>query len=31
MVDWTDAERAAIAGLWGKINPDEIGPQALAR
>ncbi|XP_063043102.1 hemoglobin subunit beta-like [Engraulis encrasicolus] len=31
MVDWTDAERAAIAGLWGKLNPDEVGPQALAR
>ncbi|KAG5279285.1 hypothetical protein AALO_G00076100 [Alosa alosa] len=31
MVDWTDAERSAIAALWGKINPDEIGPQALAR
>ncbi|KAL2101533.1 hypothetical protein ACEWY4_003294 [Coilia grayii] len=31
MVHWTDAERSAIIGLWGKINPDEIGPQALAR
>ena len=31
MVDWTDAERAAIVSLWGKINVAEIGPQALAR
>ncbi|XP_036409331.1 hemoglobin subunit beta-like [Megalops cyprinoides] len=31
MVEWTDAERKAITGLWGKINVDEIGPQALAR
>ncbi|KAI1883940.1 hypothetical protein AGOR_G00221250 [Albula goreensis] len=31
MVEWTEFERKAIASLWGKINPDEIGPQALAR
>uniref|UniRef100_A0A672RF98 Hemoglobin subunit epsilon 1 n=1 Tax=Sinocyclocheilus grahami TaxID=75366 RepID=A0A672RF98_SINGR len=31
MVEWTDAERSAIIGLWGKLNPDESGPQALAR
>ncbi|KAI4903382.1 hypothetical protein NFI96_010786 [Prochilodus magdalenae] len=31
MVEWTDAERSAITGLWGKINVDEIGPQALSR
>ncbi|KAG7459453.1 hypothetical protein MATL_G00210740 [Megalops atlanticus] len=31
MVEWTDAERSAITGLWGKIKVDEIGPQALAR
>ncbi|KAL0992903.1 hypothetical protein UPYG_G00100750 [Umbra pygmaea] len=31
MVDWTAAERSAIAGLWGKLSADEIGPQALAR
>ncbi|XP_026067664.1 hemoglobin subunit beta-like isoform X2 [Carassius auratus] len=31
MVEWTDAERSAIIGLWGKLNPDELGPQALAR
>ncbi|KAL0992899.1 hypothetical protein UPYG_G00100710 [Umbra pygmaea] len=31
MVDWTDAERSAIVGLWGKISADEIGAQAVAR
>ncbi|XP_028831881.1 hemoglobin subunit beta-like [Denticeps clupeoides] len=31
MVEWTDAERSAIASLWGKISVDEIGPQALSR
>ncbi|XP_036422743.1 hemoglobin subunit beta-like [Colossoma macropomum] len=31
MVEWTDAERSAITGLWGKINVDEIGPQAISR
>lgn len=31
MVDWTDKERSTITGVWGKINVDEIGPQALAR
>ncbi|KAK7168158.1 hypothetical protein R3I94_002266 [Phoxinus phoxinus] len=31
MVEWTDAERTAIIGLWGKLNIDEIGPQALSR
>ncbi|XP_019108404.1 hemoglobin subunit beta [Larimichthys crocea] len=31
MVEWTDAERAAITSLWGKIDVGEIGPQALAR
>lgn len=31
MVDWTDAEREAITNLWGQIDADEIGPQALAR
>ncbi|XP_060753509.1 hemoglobin subunit beta-like [Tachysurus vachellii] len=31
MVHWTDAERHIIADIWGKIKPDEIGPQALAR
>ncbi|XP_071326214.1 hemoglobin subunit beta-A [Trachinotus anak] len=31
MVEWTDAERAAITSLWGKIDVGEIGPQALVR
>ncbi|KAI5091575.1 hemoglobin subunit beta [Silurus meridionalis] len=31
MVHWTDHERHVIADIWGKVNPDEIGPQALAR
>ena len=31
MVQWTDAERAAIKSLWAKIDVGEIGPQALAR
>lgn len=31
MVEWSDAERSAILGLWGKLNPDELGPLALAR
>lgn len=31
MVDWTDAERAAISSLWGNIDVGEIGPQALVR
>ncbi|KAL6457284.1 hypothetical protein MHYP_G00342470 [Metynnis hypsauchen] len=31
MVEWSDAERSAISGVWGKVNIDEIGPQALGR
>ncbi|XP_062868368.1 hemoglobin cathodic subunit beta-like [Trichomycterus rosablanca] len=31
MVAWSDAERSAITGVWGKLSVDEIGPQALAR
>uniref|UniRef100_A0A8C1X5R8 Hemoglobin, beta adult 2 n=1 Tax=Cyprinus carpio TaxID=7962 RepID=A0A8C1X5R8_CYPCA len=31
MVEWSDSERSTIASVWGKINVDEIGPQALAR
>ncbi|KAL6457299.1 hypothetical protein MHYP_G00342620 [Metynnis hypsauchen] len=31
MVEWTDAERSAITGLWGKIHVDEMGPQAFSR
>ncbi|XP_070779322.1 hemoglobin subunit beta-A-like [Enoplosus armatus] len=31
MVQWTDAERSAIISLWGKIDVNETGPQALTR
>uniref|UniRef100_UPI003AAE3FBA hemoglobin cathodic subunit beta-like n=1 Tax=Centroberyx gerrardi TaxID=166262 RepID=UPI003AAE3FBA len=31
MVEWTDKERSTVRAVWGKINVDEIGPQALAR
>ncbi|XP_066529684.1 hemoglobin, beta adult 2 [Hoplias malabaricus] len=31
MVVWSNAERSAISGVWGKVKTDEIGPQALAR
>ncbi|XP_007238249.1 hemoglobin, beta adult 2 [Astyanax mexicanus] len=31
MVEWSDAERSAIAAVWGKLNLDEVGPQALGR
>lgn len=31
MADWTDKERATVASVWGKIDVNEIGPQALAR
>ncbi|XP_036422734.1 hemoglobin cathodic subunit beta-like [Colossoma macropomum] len=31
MVEWSDAERSAISGVWGKVNIDEIGPQTLGR
>ncbi|XP_067238637.1 hemoglobin, beta adult 2 [Chanodichthys erythropterus] len=31
MVEWSASERSTIANVWGKINVDEIGPQALAR
>ncbi|KAL0197111.1 hypothetical protein M9458_005651, partial [Cirrhinus mrigala] len=31
MVEWTDAERKAIKAVWGKINVDVTGAQALAR
>nr|P82316.1 RecName: Full=Hemoglobin cathodic subunit beta; AltName: Full=Hemoglobin cathodic beta chain; Short=Hb(Ca) beta chain [Hoplosternum littorale] len=30
-VHFSDAERDAIAAIWGKIHIDEIGPQSLAR
>ncbi|XP_071374734.1 hemoglobin, beta adult 2 [Centroberyx affinis] len=31
MVAWTDKDRSTVRAVWGKINVDEIGPQALAR
>ncbi|NP_001291039.1 hemoglobin subunit beta [Esox lucius] len=31
MVQWTAAERKAIASVWGSISADEIGPQSVAR
>nr|XP_023664892.1 hemoglobin subunit beta-like [Paramormyrops kingsleyae] len=31
MVAWTDAERNAITSVFAKLNPDVVGPNALAR
>ncbi|EDM18112.1 rCG39881, isoform CRA_a [Rattus norvegicus] len=31
MVHLTDAEKAAVNGLWGKVNPDDVGGEALGR
>ena len=31
MVHLTDAEKAAISGLWGKANADTVGAEALGR
>ncbi|KAL1774471.1 beta-globin [Sigmodon hispidus] len=31
MVHLTDAEKDLVTGLWGKVNPDQIGGEALAR
>uniref|UniRef100_A0A8C6S226 Hemoglobin subunit beta-like n=1 Tax=Nannospalax galili TaxID=1026970 RepID=A0A8C6S226_NANGA len=31
MVHLTNAEKAAVSGLWGKVNVDEIGGEALGR
>ncbi|XP_028979186.2 hemoglobin subunit beta-4-like [Esox lucius] len=31
MVEWTADERHALASLWGKIDTDETGTQAMAR
>ncbi|XP_073694416.1 hemoglobin, beta adult 2 [Garra rufa] len=31
MVEWSDSERNTIASVWGKVNVDEIGAQALGR
>ncbi|WP_448515639.1 hemoglobin beta-like protein, partial [Staphylococcus aureus] len=30
MVHLTDAEKATVNGLWGKVNPVEIGAESLA-
>nr|WCR76151.1 hemoglobin beta chain [Eospalax fontanierii baileyi] len=31
MVHLTDAEKGAVNGLWGKVNVDELGGEALGR
>nr|AJQ21923.1 beta-globin [Peromyscus maniculatus] len=31
MVHLTDAEKALVTGLWGKVKPEEIGGEALGR
>ncbi|KAM4683285.1 hemoglobin subunit beta isoform 3-T3 [Amazona ochrocephala] len=31
MVHWTAEEKQLIAGLWGKVNVEECGAEALAR
>ncbi|XP_023269758.1 hemoglobin cathodic subunit beta-like [Seriola lalandi dorsalis] len=31
MVKWTDKERSTVQDVWGKVNIDEVGPEALAR
>lgn len=31
MVHLTDAEKAAVSCLWGKVNSDEVGGEALGR
>ncbi|XP_030645696.1 hemoglobin, beta adult 2 [Chanos chanos] len=31
MVEWSSSERSTITGVWGKVNVNEVGPQALAR
>lgn len=31
MVHLTDAEKATVSGLWGKVNPDNVGAEALGR
>ncbi|KAF7691026.1 hypothetical protein HF521_011323 [Silurus meridionalis] len=31
MVYWTDAERHNITDLWRRVDPDKLGPQAVAR
>ncbi|XP_060798115.1 hemoglobin subunit beta-like [Neoarius graeffei] len=31
MVHWTEHERHVLSDLWGKVHPEEVGPQALIR
>lgn len=31
MVHLTDAEKALVTGLWGKVNADDVGSEALGR
>ncbi|XP_036408370.1 hemoglobin subunit beta-2-like [Megalops cyprinoides] len=31
MVEWTEEERKAIQTIWGKMNYDVVGPEALGR
>ncbi|XP_040613295.1 hemoglobin subunit beta-like [Mesocricetus auratus] len=31
MVHLTDAEKALVSGLWGKVNADAVGAEALGR
>ncbi|XP_040613281.1 hemoglobin subunit beta [Mesocricetus auratus] len=31
MVHLTDAEKALVTGLWGKVNADAVGAEALGR
>nr|CAA32225.1 haemoglobin beta-2 chain [Mus musculus] len=31
MVHLTDAEKSAVSCLWAKVNPDEVGGEALGR
>uniref|UniRef100_A0ABK0LV57 Hemoglobin subunit beta n=1 Tax=Rattus norvegicus TaxID=10116 RepID=A0ABK0LV57_RAT len=31
MVHLTDAEKATVNGLWGKVNADNVGAEALGR
>ncbi|KAI5622667.1 hemoglobin beta embryonic-1.1 [Silurus asotus] len=31
MVYWTNPERHNVTDLWRRVDPDELGPQAVAR
>lgn len=31
MVHLSDSEKATVSGLWGKVNPDDVGGEALGR